>query len=1394
MSDEGGKEALSNILDFTGEAISGFGDWVKDDTYFEDHVAVGLGLKAIGESIQAEALGLETSGIDLNYTLTGMLAGALVGSVVAGAVAGGLVLAPEVIAAGIFVGTGYIVSDAALTAAGYMGTAALNLGLGYLGTEFGKWIGGKLDEHFQFPTICPLAIDLDGGGINFTSLTTSGAYFDLDNDGFAERTAWIGSGDGFLVRDLNANGKIDNISEMFGSNGGGDGFNSLAALDSNSDGVISAADTSFGDLKIWKDANGDGITQVGELTTLGENGITSISLSTTSISDEVNGVELSSSSTVEFTGGIQREVADAWLPNNQWDTVQVDQTNMSMVPAAFLIPELHGYGNVTDFRYAISNSPDLMSEAQTIVADRDSYTSFGDFRDDIQTLLLNWIGTADAEPGSRGSFVDASHLAALEQLMGQPYGHVGAWPTADSGKVLEADWSDIVDQFALRFVVQLAHYDQFSGVIAGIQALVAAVLANPDMSSDDINAAVDAAVASLGSPASTGFMGQFGTLAYDPATDSIQGDVSGVAATLFDHAEHDFFTPPAAGADTSAFLSDMSDSYRLLIALLNSADDPSFAAMDTTISGHFGDLHYTAPDAVLVASFDSEPVGTSASELIYDDGGYDTLTGGMGSDTYVHLGTSVDTVIEGYDPWSADRLVFDSADASTNVQLDRYSTDPEDLFITFSGQYGSVEIDNQFAGGGYGVEAVQFGDGVTMSADQLWSLYFEQHQTAGDDYVYGAPGSTTYNIDTIAGHDTFVEDQRPGETDVLALGTEYVSTAVHVDHVISYVPGVVWDDAIITFAGKSGSIDLQDEFTGNGAGLEQIQFGDGVTWSLADIELAYLQQAQTPGNDTILSFSGSTVIPVAQFEGHDYLVEDQDAFDTDQLVLGEAFHAADIVVTRQSSDVSAMTLSVNGHEGSLTIENQAEGGGYGVEQILFASGEVWTTVDLEARYVEDAQTAGDDTIYGFAGDTTFHINDLAGDDHLIEAEFPWQTDTIDFGGTLSSTAVHVARDGDSTTFTLTFSGHTGSLTIDRGFEGYGFGVEQFHFSDNVTWSVADIEAAYLNQVQTSGDDSIYGFGSATTFDIASLAGNDTIYEFTDPWDTDRVVFGAGLNESDVAVTRSSNNWNDVTLSFAGQSGSLTLHDEFSGSGSGVEEVQFGDDTVWTLADLKAAYLAQAQTAGDDFIMGFADATTYTVDALAGNDAIFEDTDPWDTDELDFGSSLTSADVHIGRSGTDLNDAVLTFAGQSGSITLDKEFDGSGAGVEEIHFGDGIVWNLDDLKAAYIAESQTSGDDAIYGFVNDSTTFKFDTLAGNDTIYESEDYWSTDKLKFGAEYVSTDVIVTQSGSDSVTLSFQGHSGSVTLDGQLDGWGKGIEEIVFGDDVHWSQSDLLNALAV
>lgn len=127
-------------------------------------------------------------------------------------------------------------------------------------------------------TVTPIAIDLDDDGIETVARADAAGAFDLFGNGQAIRSGWLAGDDGFLAVDSNGNGKIDDITELFGGGGRGDAFAKLADYDSNGDSVVDANDAAFASLKVWRDANGNHQTDAGELMSLAEAGVASLRL------------------------------------------------------------------------------------------------------------------------------------------------------------------------------------------------------------------------------------------------------------------------------------------------------------------------------------------------------------------------------------------------------------------------------------------------------------------------------------------------------------------------------------------------------------------------------------------------------------------------------------------------------------------------------------------------------------------------------------------------------------------------------------------------------------------------------------------------------------------------------------------------------------------------------------------------------------------------------------------------------------------------------------------------------------------------------------------------------------------------------------------------------------
>ena len=147
------------------------------------------------------------------------------------------------------------------------------------------------------PVAPPIALDLNGDGV--VSFLDSGAGAAFDYGAGTVATAWVAPEDAILVRDANHDGQVSSTEIVFATDGSD--LQGLAVYDSDGDGQLSAADTSFGEFAVWQDADSDGVVDTGELRSLTAEGIASISLSSDGIGYSAAGGDVSVVGTGSFT-------------------------------------------------------------------------------------------------------------------------------------------------------------------------------------------------------------------------------------------------------------------------------------------------------------------------------------------------------------------------------------------------------------------------------------------------------------------------------------------------------------------------------------------------------------------------------------------------------------------------------------------------------------------------------------------------------------------------------------------------------------------------------------------------------------------------------------------------------------------------------------------------------------------------------------------------------------------------------------------------------------------------------------------------------------------------------------------------------------------------------------
>ena len=287
------------------------------------------------------------------------------------------------------------------------------------------------------------------------------------------------------------------------------------------------------------------------------------------------------------------------------------------------------------------------------------------------------------------------------------------------------------------------------------------------------------------------------------------------------------------------------------------------------------------------------------------------------------------------------------------------------------------------------------------------------------------------------------------------------------------------------------------------------------------------------GDDILEGLTESDTYIYAAGDGNDTIVEDDDLYDTDSLVL-EELNASDILIGKGYRDYTVLIVSTGE---TIVLDRQAWH--YGIEEIRFEDGTVWDRTAITNQAIvlgtdEDDNLGGeegadrlrgglgDDHLTGGSGGDSYEYSSGDGNDAISETGYEETSlDTLRLFD-LESGDITLSYSGIDLFVTVNATGHV--ITV-MGHFGYDFGeedafafdgIEQIVFAGGPVWDRDDILAEsgfvppLLEIIGTEGADTIYG--DYWLNDIYALGGNDTVYgegedDFLDAGSGDDTIFG-----------------------------------------------------------------------------------------------------------------------------------------------------------------------------------------------------------------------------------------------------------------------------------------------
>ncbi|WP_225981512.1 calcium-binding protein [Paracidovorax avenae] len=973
--------------------------------------------------------------------------------------------------------------------------------------------------------------------------------------------------------DRNGNGLIDSGRELFGDQtlregaqaGQGifyaNGYEALAGQDGNGDGVIDAADTAYGQLRIWKDVNQDGISQVGELHTLSDLGIARLN-----VKGQRSSIDLGNGNTQPWSGSFTRmdgsqgmsgvaEVSGSLLlaSNNFYREFPDDPVPTA---AAQALPQMGGAGWARDLREAMSLGNDKSQALQEKVQAFAAGTTRDAQMAAVDGLITEWArssgklvetlrfhslyfdaATHQWDIATPDTPIDPRHLPGTEGTLSVDMPDVGTlWTDPATGQQ-----RPLTEEDRTALYKKLNALEVFNGT---------------RFVTFDRNVRPDSSEGSGGTPvggSSGSGNGGGGSGAEADLTYRVSARLSTTQLELLAQSYEQLRESVYAALVTQTRLRPYLDSVELVVdekgvrfdtSALSSMLEAKKGASERDAIIDLVELNRYQGKVLDAVGFD---VAKSLSDWVYA----------------LPEGSALRAEIQAFHVYLAGVAQGTSSD---DIYL---GDETANVFAGGAGDdlmRGGAGNDQLY--GGQGNDTLRGGEGDDQLRGDEGDDVLEGG--AGNDYLHGGFGNNTFIFGRGDGQDRI---------------DHYHDTAVGKRNVLQFKAGVANGDVTVRRSGNDlvlsidGTTDkmtvsaffYQDEPGNAFSPLQEVRFDDGTVWDVT--ELARKVLLGTAEGDVLQGFVGDDVI---------------DGLAGDDQIYGQ--NGNDTLSGGVGND------QLYGGQGNDTLK-----GGEGDDQLRGDEGD---------DVLEGG--AGNDYLHGGFGNNTFIFGRGDGQDRIdhYHDTAVGKRNVLQFKAGVANSDVTVRRSGND--LVLSIDGTTDKVTVSAFFyedspANLFNPIQQVRFDDGTVWDVAELSNRALTG--TPGDDTLYGTRAADV--LLGGTGNDTLYggtgddileggagqdllvggpgndtylfgrgsqadrivdEDATPGNIDVLSVGPGVATDQLWFRREGN---DLEVSIIGTEDRATVANWYAGSANHLEKIQTSDGKVLLDSQVDALVSAMA---------------------------------------------------------------------------------------------------------------------------------------------------------------------------------------------------------------------------